>query len=331
MKKVRWGLISTALINRRLIPAIRAADRSELTAIASRSREKAQAYAREWEIPEAFGSYQEMLDSGKVDAVYISLPNHLHAEWTIRAINAGVHVLCEKPFALTLEEVDQMISASRSTGCVLAEAFMYRHHPQAKIAGDFVRQGNLGDLLFVWGTFCFLLQDPNDIRLVPEWGGGSLWDIGIYPLSMSQYIYGEAPHTVVGAQDTGTSGVDLTFAGQMRYSDDRFAQISCSFRTEYHTYYEIVGTTGRLTMTRPFNALEENRKMMFYPNTGSPREILVPEIELYLGEVEDMNAAILDGLPTYLTLEETRNHVRTALALYESAKTGEPVELIQFK
>ena len=135
MNKIRWGLLSTANINRRLIPAIRASERGELVAVASRSLESARKYAHEWDIPKAFGGYQEMLESGEVDAVYISLPNHLHAEWSIRSMQAGVNVLCEKPFAITLDEVDQMIAASQASGRVLSEAFMYRHHPQTKYVG----------------------------------------------------------------------------------------------------------------------------------------------------------------------------------------------------
>ena len=144
MKKVRWGLVSTAKINEKVIPAIRASPFSELSAVASRDLFRANDYAQNWGIPHAFGSYQEMYDSGTVDAVYISLPNHMHAEWTIRALKAGIHVLCEKPFAITLADVDAMILASSQTGSLLAEAFMYRHHPQTKIAGDFVRSGRLG-------------------------------------------------------------------------------------------------------------------------------------------------------------------------------------------
>ena len=130
MNKVRWGLLSTANINRQVIPPIRVAERAELVAVASRSQASADAYAARWDIPRAFGSYQAMLDSGEIDAVYISLPNQLHAEWTIRALEAGVNVLCEKPFAITMDEVDAMIAAANRTGKVLAEAFMYRHHPQ---------------------------------------------------------------------------------------------------------------------------------------------------------------------------------------------------------
>ncbi len=157
--KVRWGLLSTANINHRLIPAIRASKRGELVAVASRSLPAAEKYAAKWNIPLAFGSYQEMLDSGKIDVVYISLPNHLHAEWSIRALQAGVHVLCEKPFAITLEQVDQMIETSRQTGRVLAEAFMYRHHPQTKIVGEWVHSGRLGEISLVSGVFNFKIKE----------------------------------------------------------------------------------------------------------------------------------------------------------------------------
>ena len=327
MKKVRWGLLSTALINKKVMPVIRASRRAELKAIASRDANRAQAYAKEWEIPHAFGGYQEMLDSGEIDAVYISLPNHLHAEWTIKALKAGVNVLCEKPFAISMKEVDQMIAASKKSGKSLAEAFMYRHHPQTKILGDFIRKGNLGEISHTRGTFSFLLTDRNDIRIKPEMGGGSLWDVGIYPLSMSQYVFGEPPMSVFGMQWVGETGVDETFVGQMSYSGNRFAQISCSFRTEFNINYEITGTLGRLLSTRPFNLLDKERRLIFYPNDGPPRELRVPKQELYAGQIEDMNAAILDNSPCYLTLEETRNHVRTALALYESARIGQPVKM----
>jgi predicted dehydrogenase len=319
MSTLHWGLISTANINRRLIPAIRASRRGELTAVCSRSQESADSYAKEWNIPHAFGSYQEMLDSDTVDVVYISLPNHLHAEWSIKAMEAGKHVLCEKPFTITLDEVDQMIAASERTGCKLAEAFMYRHHPQTKIAGEWVRSGRLGDIYLVRGTFNFLMGSRDNVRLVPEWGGGCLWDVGIYPLSFSQYVMGGPPERVSGSQWIGESGVDEHFYGQMTYSGDRVAQISSSFASPFHASIEIFGTEGRLVLNRPFAELDQDRHLTFDPYQGKAQNIKVPEKELYLGEVEDMHAAILDGRPNYLTLAETRNHVRTALALYESA------------
>lgn len=324
---VRWGIISTANINRRIIPAIRSSDRGELVAIASRDKARANAYAAQWEIPHAFGSYSSMLGSDLIDVVYISLPNHLHAECTVNSLQAGKHVLCEKPFALTLDEVDQMISTSQATSLVLAEAFMYRHHPQTKLVGDWVKTGRLGEISLVRGVFNFTIQNRENIRLDPSMGGGSLWDIGVYPVSMAQYVMGGPPETVFGDQWIGEKGVDETFTGQLHYSRNRLAQISSSFRTPFYTFVEIHGTEGTLTLNRPFVQLDKNRQLLFHPTNGEPEILSVQEQELYLGQIEDMNAAILDGSPSYLSLEETRNHVRTIAALYKSAQRQEVVAL----
>jgi predicted dehydrogenase len=327
--KVRWGLLSTARINRRLIPAIRADRRGELVAVASRDEARARAYAAEWGIPQAFGSYQAMLDSGEIDAVYVGLPNHLHAEWSIRALEAGVNVLCEKPFAIRLDEVDSMIAASRRTGKVLAEAFMYRHHPQTKILGEFVRSGALGEVLMVRSVFTFSLENPGDVRLEPEWGGGSLWDVGVYPVSFSQYIFGGAPQRAFGAQQLGPSGVDLSFSGTLVYAGDRIAEVSCSFRSPWYNHAEIIGTQGRLSVDFPFNGMDDGKQHLFFyaERKGKPQTIKARREELYAGEVADMHAAILDGVAPYLTLDETRNHVRTVLALYESARKQQAIHL----
>ena len=320
MDKVRWGLVSTARINRRLIPAIRASERGELVAVASRSRETAESYARQWNIPQAFGSYEAMLASDAVDAVYISLPNHLHAEWSIRAMEHGKHVLCEKPFALSLEEVDRVTAVSEETGMRVAEAFMYRHHPQTKIVGEWVRNGRLGEIILVRGIFNFKLTDPKNVRLFPEYGGGVLWDLGCYPVSIAQFLLGEPPEWVFGEQWIGETGIDMSFAGQLHYANGVMAQIAASFRTPYHAHVEILGTEGRIEINRPFIGLNDpGRRLVFVPPGGEPEEIPVADKMLYLGEVEDMEAAILDGRANYLTLAETRNHIRTLLALYESA------------
>lgn len=334
MSKVRWGLLSTANINRKLIPPIRASQRGELAAVASRSQQSADAYAAEWQIPHAFGSYEAMLGSGEIDAVYIGLPNHLHAEWTIRALEAGVHVLCEKPFALTLDEVDAMITAANRTGKVLAEAFMYRHHPQTKLVGEWVRSGRLGEVTLVRGVFSFsLVGTPaamDNVRLKPETGGGALWDVGVYPISYAQFVMGGPPEWVIGDQTTGDSGVDVSVQGQMHYTGQRVAQISASFRNPYQTQIEVIGTAGRLVINDPFRIGVDGKPYFveFHRPDDEVGILSVPQTELYLGEVEDMHAAILDGQPTYVTLEETRNHVRTVLALYQSAQAGAPVALI---
>jgi D-xylose 1-dehydrogenase (NADP+, D-xylono-1,5-lactone-forming) len=327
MDTICWGLLSTANINRRLIPAIWASPHGTLTGVASRDKAKAEEYARQWEIPHAFGSYEEMLNSDHIDAIYISLPNHLHAEWTIKSLKAGKHVLCEKPFALTLDEVDTMIQASQDSQRILAEAFMYRHHPQTKIAGEWIHNGRLGEIILVRGVFNFKLEEEGNVRLVSEYGGGCLWDVGVYPLSFAQFVYGSLPEVVNGFQWLGDTGIDETFIGQMTYSGGGMAQISSSFRSPFHIHAEVIGTKGRLLLTRPFTGMEEDRHMWFYPLDGNPVDIPVPEVELYSGEVEDMNNAILNGTAPYITLDETRNHVRTVIALYESAQSGKSVEV----
>jgi D-xylose 1-dehydrogenase (NADP+, D-xylono-1,5-lactone-forming) len=327
MNTVRWGLLSTANINRRVIPAIRSSQRGQLVAVASRSIDSARAYAAKWEIPTIFGSYEAMLASNDIDAVYISLPNHLHAAWSIKAMQAGKHVLCEKPFAISLIEVDNMIAASREYNRSLAEAFMYRHHPQTKIVGEWAKSGRLGELCSVRGVFNFSLSSRTNVRLVPEYGGGSLWDVGVYPLSYAQFIFNSAPIFVNGAQWIGDSGIDETFMGQMVYEGDRIAQFMSSFRSSFYSSFEVIGTIGRLVSNRPFIGMDQDRKLTFYPDQGDPQEIPVPEVELYSGEFEDMHAAILDGNHNYISLSESRNHIRTALALYESARIHQTIRV----
>ena len=326
MNKVRWGLLSTANINKRLIPPIRASERGELVAVASRTLETAGAYAAKWGIPRSFGSYEALLASGEVDAVYIGLPNHLHAEWTVRALEAGIHVLCEKPFALSLAEVDRMTAAARANGRVLAEAFMYRHHPQTKAAGDFIRAGRLGRVSLIRGTFTFFMTDRTNVRMIPEWGGGCLWDVGVYPLSFAQYVMGGPPEWVFGDQWIGPSGVDDAFTGTLHYPGGAMAQISSAFNVPWYTHVDILGEKGRLVLNRPFTGLVAGQRHLTFIDAGdNAEELAVEEMELYAGEVEDMHDAILEGKRPYLGLDETRHHVRTVLALYESARRGERV------
>jgi xylose dehydrogenase (NAD/NADP) len=327
MKKIRWGLLSTAHINRRLIPAIRAAQQSDLVAVASRNLSKAQDYAATWEILQAFGSYAELLASDEVDVVYISLPNHLHAQWSIRAMQAGKHVLCEKPLALSVKDVDRMTTVSQQTGRMLMEAYMYRHHPQTKLAGEWVHSGRLGDICQVNAIFNFTITNPQDVRLAPEYGGGCLWDVGVYPVSFAQFMVSAPPQWVFGSQRMGGTGVDEYFAGQMGYPGGPIAQFSCAFRSPFYNFAEIIGTQGRLTFTRPFTHLDNERKLIFHSKDGEAIEIAVPEKELYLGEVENINQAILEGAPLHLSLSESRNQISTIEALYQSAKSQQVVSL----
>ena len=328
MSKIRWGLLSTANINRRLIPAIRASERGELVAIASRSLASAKAYAREWEIPQAFGGYQAMLDSDRIDAVYISLPNHLHAEWSIRALQAGKHVLCEKPLAISVEQVDRMLAASQSSGKVLAEAFMYLHHPQTSVARQWLQAGNLGEICSLNALFNFRIENPDNVRLVSEYGGGSLWDVGIYPVSLAMTLLGGLPEWVAASQWLGPSGVDEHSSGLLAFSGGIQAQVTSSFLSPFYTRAEILGTEGRLVFNRPFIGMEDNRRLTFHPADGEPLEIPVPDKPLYLGEVEDMHAAILDGRPQYLPLARSREWIQVLTALYQAARERTVVPIV---
>jgi predicted dehydrogenase len=244
-------------------------------------------------------------------------------------MQAGKHVLCEKPFAISVEEVDRMVAASRQTGRVLQEAFMYRHHPQTKLVGEWVREGRLGEIRLVRAAFSFYMGDsPGNVRLVPEYGGGALWDVGIYPISFARFVYGHLPETAAGQQLIGETGVDDSFAGQLAYSDGRSAQLFAGFNVPYFTLAEVHGSLGQISLTRPFTGINESaRQILFTPANGKPQKLKVKSPELYLGEIENMNAAILDGQPILVTHEESRDHIRTACALYEAARSQETVHV----
>ncbi len=324
-RKLRWGLLSTARINRAVIPPIRASARGELAAVASRDAAKVEAYAKEWEIPKAYSSYEAMLAAGDVDVVYVSLPNNLHAEWAVKSVKAGKHVLLEKPFALTVGEVDEVIDAAKRTGKVVAEAFMYRHHPQTVKVKELVDSGAIGDVSLVRASFTFTLAREQDVRLDPAMGGGSLWDVGCYPISLAQYIFGVAPEEVFGWQKDDASGIDGTFVGQMRYGGGRLAQFDCGFRAPFRTHAEIVGSAGTITLTTPFKP--DANAQIILKREDAEEHVAVENQPLYEGEVEDMHDAILDGKPTRVSLAESRNHVATLCALYESARHGQPVRM----
>ncbi len=209
---------------------------------------------------------------------------------------------------------------------------MYRYHSQTKIIGEWLADGRLGEVILVSGVFNYAMgpQDrQNNIRLVPEFAGGCLWDVGVYPLSFAQFVMGGPPEWVSGSQWIGESGVDEVFAGQLFYSGGQAAQIVSSFRTPFLTRIEIIGTRGRLVSERPFVSVHK-KQPVFYPAQGEPEVVEIPDEYLYLGEIEDMQAAILDGRSHYLAPIETRNHVHTALALYKAAREERVVRLDEF-
>jgi predicted dehydrogenase len=304
---------------------IRSSPRNELIAVASRQSARAQAYAQEWSIAKSYGTYQELLDDPKIEVIYNSLPNGLHAVWTVRAVEAGKHVLCEKPLAISLSEVDRIIEASRRTERVVAEAFMYRHHPQTILVKDMIGRGAIGEIRLIKGAFTFSLARPADVRLDKNLGGGCLWDVGCYPISYMRYILDRSPAEVFGWQITGDHGVDEVFSGQMRFDGGVLAQFDCSFRSPFRASMEIVGSMGILSITDPFKPDFGNSIRL---ESESGIEIIpVPDQSLYLGEVEDLADAILNKTPPRISLAESRANVYTILALLESARIGIPVSL----
>lgn len=324
-KVLNWGLLSTAHINRALIPPLNASKRNRLLAVASRSQTSADDYARAWNIPFALDSYEKLIGHLEIDVIYNSLPNHLHAEWTIKALRAGKHVLCEKPLALTVAEADAMISASQETGKVLAEAFMYRHHPLTLKVKEFVDEGLIGDLQTVKGAFSFRLTRNNDIRSKKETGGGSIWDVGCYPISYTRMIMGSEPLEVFGWQVMGEGGADVSFFGQLRFPNERYAQFDSSFKSPARSQMEIAGTEGNLKIPVPFKPGHAEK---IYLTRGDRTEsIKIKGQELYIGEVEDMADAILEGKPPRISLADSRGNTAVILALIESAQTGKPVLL----
>lgn len=324
-KILNWGLLSTARINKALIPPIRSSKRNQLLAVASRSQESAEQYARKWKIPRAHGSYQALLADPEIDVVYNPLPNHLHAEWTIKAVQAGKHVLCEKPLALNLEEVDAISAAAKEHGRVVTEAFMYRHHPQTIKVQDMAQKDHLGSIKLIRGSFSFELKREADIRLDPTMGGGSLWDIGCYPLSFIRTTLASEPLEVFAWQVPGSTGVDMTFVAQLRFACDVFAQFDCSFNLPRHTYIEIIGSRGTLIIPEPF--LPGLNEKMFLVQEGKTETLKIKGQDLYLGEVEDLTDAILGGELPRISLADSRANVSAILALLESARKNAPLKL----
>ena len=324
-KVLNWGLLSTARINRALIPPLQASNRNQLLAVASRTQESADRYARERNIPRAYGSYEDLLADPDIDVIYNPLPNHLHAAWTIKAVEAGKHVLCEKPLALSVEEVDAVKAAARKHRRVVMEAFMYRHHPQTLKVQEIVKDGALGELKLVRGSFTFALSRDGDVRLDPAKGGGSIWDIGCYPISYARSLLGKEPLEVFGWKVIGPTGIDEAFVGQMRFEKNIHAQFDCSFVVPFHCFIEIVGSEGRLYLPNPFKP-ETDEKI--YLTRGDKTETMaIKGPGQYIGELEDMADAILLGHEPRVSLDDSHANVAVISALLESARTGKPIKL----
>ena len=334
-KRLRWGILSTAWINVALVPAIQRSERSDLVAVASRNLEKAQIYAQENNIPDAYGSYESLLDDAQVDVIYNPLPHSLHCEWTVRAAQSGKHVLCEKPIVISLSELRAIETAARDNNVSIVEAYAYMHHPQLHQIIELIESNDLGDLYHFTGWDTFPLPDSDsNFRYDPVMGGGSLWDIGVYPVSLAIVLNKAEPPTDVWANhNKGATGVDLAFFGQMRFSGGLVAHISSSFRCPERRGARIVGSKGTLNVTDHLTGQEVPGEppgegaLVLTTTGGNENTIVIPAVDAYQMEVEAMEACILDGIATDVPLSLSRDILRTVLALHHSASSGEWVHL----
>jgi xylose dehydrogenase (NAD/NADP) len=247
----RWGILGVARINRSLVGPL-SSNGHHLLAVASRTLERARTYAESQNIPRAYGTYEALLQDPDIDAVYIPLPHSMHVEWAVKAAAAKKHVLVEKPIALDGAGVRTLQTAAAEHDVVITEAFMYRHHPLVARARDLAHDGTIGRLQGVRGTFSFVLDRPADTRFAPEYGGGSLWDVGCYPVSFARTIVGARPLSVQAAATWSPAAIDLSFFGQIRFPHDVFAQVHSSFESPFKTEMEIIGSEGRLLIAHPF-------------------------------------------------------------------------------
>jgi predicted dehydrogenase len=303
MARVRWGVLSTANIGiEKVIPAIQRASNCTVVAIASRSDEAARAAALDLGIPRAYGSYQAMLDLAEIDAVYIPLPNDLHAEWTCRAAAAGKHILCEKPLAMTADQAIAMVAACDEAGVLLQEAFMYRHHPTWVEAIRLVRSGAIGEVRAVQSWFSYFNDDPTSIRNRLENGGGAVMDIGCYCINVARLVFDEEPTTVQSVVNRDASmGVDVLSSALLGFSNGRRADFTCSIRAERDQRVHIVGTTGRIDFEIPFNIPPDAETRISVTWGGDGRvtpdteTISFPPSNQYTAQAETFAAAILAG------------------------------------
>jgi predicted dehydrogenase len=255
-KKVKWGVLSTAKIAREhVIPAMQAGEATDVVAIASRDEHRARVLAKELGIPKAYGSYEALLADPEVEAVYNPLPNHLHAPLTIKALEAGKHVLCEKPIALNADEARRIDEAQRSTGLLVAEAFMVRHHPQWQRVREIVRSGRLGEVRAIHTIFSYFLEDPTNIRNQADIGGGGLYDVGCYAINTARYVFDGEPERVIGlfATDPGLK-TDRMMSGLAEFTDSRHLAFTCATQLVRCQRVQILGTLGRIEIEIPFNA-----------------------------------------------------------------------------
>lgn len=325
MRRLKWGVISTARIGVvKVIPAMQQGEAAEVVAIASRNYDRAAAAASELGIPKAYGTYDELLGDKEVEAVYNPLPNHLHAEWTIAALRAGKHVLCEKPLGMNAEEACRMADEAAKSGLKLMEAFMYRLHPQWVTALQMVLEGRIGDLMAVQSFFSYRNLDPTNIRNIAEYGGGALLDIGCYCINTSRLLFGREPDHVHGVLTRDANwDVDILTSGLLQFGE-RQATFTCGTQVEPDQRVHIIGTQGRLLVEIPFNIPPDRPTRLFYtaggnhPTDPNTQTITIPARNQYTVQGDLFSRSVLDGTPLPIPIDDAIGNMRVIDEMFKA-------------
>ena len=318
---LRLGLLSTAAINRALLGGVRAAEGVEVVAVASRSAERAEAYAAEHGIGRAHGSYDALLADPDVDAVYVPLPNSLHVPWAIRALEAGKHVLCEKPLTRHPQDAEAAFDAAERAGRVLAEAFMWRHHPQALRLRELMAEGAVGQLRLIRAAFSFDIfggDRADDVRLQASLDGGGLMDVGCYCVSAMRLLAGE-PEAVSGRRIDGGDGVDVRFTGTLAFAGGVLGTLDCGLDMVARSQLELVGDTGSLYVADPWHSRVPGIELR---RPDGAETIDVATANPYACELEDFAAAVRGERPHPFGRADAVGQARTIAALYRAAESG---------
>ncbi|MGN8645057.1 Gfo/Idh/MocA family protein [Gracilibacillus sp. HCP3S3_G5_1] len=328
---IKWGIISTANIAQKaVIPGIKESETGEVYAIASRNLDNAKKTAMELEIPVAYGSYEQLLADSNIDAVYIPLPNHLHKEWSIKAMEQGKHVLCEKPIALNANEAQEMEATSKKAGVVLAEAFMYRYHPRYQMIEEFIQSGEIGNIRGIHGVFTFNnAAAKENVRYRKDWGGGSLYDVGVYPISAARMILKEEPQaaTVHAFFSEEHDQVDMMASGLLEFDHGVALTFDCGMWADFRNQLEILGTEGRIEVPSAF-VVNQNEQDHFYLHTSKgTQKVEVPYVNQYALQADAVGHSIQKGKTLPFPARDAVLNMKVLDACLTSAEERRRVEI----
>lgn len=324
MNKVHWGILSTAKIGReKVIPAIQAGKLCEVLAIASRQKEQAEKEAARLNIAKAYGAYEDLLADSEIDAVYIPLPNHLHVEWSIKALQAGKHVLCEKPIGLSASEAKKLLhTAEQYPHLKIMEAFMYQFHPQWLKAKELIKEVRIGELKTIHSFFSYYNVDPANIRNQNDKGGGGMMDIGCYNISLSRFIFDEEPKKVLGlAEYDPQSGVDRLASGILQFSKGT-STFTCSTQLIPYQRVHIFGTDACIEIEIPFNAPPDKPTKLWLHSKKGTEEIVFDAVNQYTLQADLFAKAVLENTTVPTPLQDAVNNMKVIEAIFESSKEG---------